>query len=74
MPKRLLLPCWKDHETGSAGEMGRLQWDVPSVSIRIEFIKPEKGRSINPEVDRPITLREGTGSNCSRMDSGSTAA
>jgi DNA (cytosine-5)-methyltransferase 1 len=59
LPKRLLLPCWKDHKTGSADVMGRLRWDAPSVSIRTEFIKPEKGRYIHPEADRPITLREG---------------
>lgn len=59
LPERLLPRCWKDHDSGSADVMGRLRWDLPSVSIRCEFIKPAKGRYIHPEADRPITLREG---------------
>jgi DNA (cytosine-5)-methyltransferase 1 len=38
--------------------MGRLWWDRPSVTIRTEFFKPEKGRYLHPEADRPITHRE----------------
>lgn len=37
---------------------GRLFWDRPSVTIRTEFWKPEKGRYLHPEADRPITHRE----------------
>ncbi|MCW7291101.1 DNA cytosine methyltransferase [Escherichia coli] len=37
---------------------GRLWWDRPSVTIRTEFFKPEKGRYLHPEEDRPITHRE----------------
>ena len=37
---------------------GRLWWDRPSVTIRTEFFKPEKGRYLHPEQDRPITHRE----------------
>jgi DNA (cytosine-5)-methyltransferase 1 len=59
LPKSLQLPCWKNHKSGSTDVMGRLRWDTPSVAIRTEFIKPEKGRYIHPEADRPITLREG---------------
>ena len=39
--------------------MGRLRWDQPSVAIRTEFIKPEKGRYVHPEANRALTLREG---------------
>ena len=38
--------------------LGRLWWDRPSVTIRTEFFKPEKGRYLHPEEDRPITHRE----------------
>jgi DNA (cytosine-5)-methyltransferase 1 len=38
--------------------MGRLWWDRPSVTIRTEFFKPEKGRYLHPEAHRPITHRE----------------
>ena len=37
---------------------GRLWWDRPSVTIRTEFYKPEKGRYLHPEEHRPITHRE----------------
>ena len=37
---------------------GRLWWDKPSVTIRTEFFKPEKGRYLHPEQHRPITHRE----------------
>ena len=35
--------------------MGQLSWDKPSVTIRTEFFKPEKGRYIHPTQDRAIT-------------------
>lgn len=35
--------------------MGRLHWDRPSVTIRTEFFKPEKGRFLHPEQPRAIT-------------------
>jgi DNA (cytosine-5)-methyltransferase 1 len=38
--------------------MGRLRWEKPSVTIRTEFFKPEKGRYLHPEEDRAITHRE----------------
>jgi DNA (cytosine-5)-methyltransferase 1 len=38
--------------------MGRLHWDRPSVTIRTEFYKPEKGRYLHPEEHRPITHYE----------------
>jgi DNA (cytosine-5)-methyltransferase 1 len=59
LPDELLSPCWRDHNTGSGDVMGRLLWDRPSVTIRTEFWKPEKGRYLHPVADRPITLLEG---------------
>ena len=35
--------------------MGRLRWDSPSVTIRTEFFKPEKGRYLHPTENRAIT-------------------
>jgi len=54
-----LLPrCWANKPTGTTDVMGRLWWDRPSVTIRTEFFKPEKGRYLHPVADRPITHRE----------------
>jgi DNA (cytosine-5)-methyltransferase 1 len=54
-----LLPrCWAQKPTGTTDVMGRLWWDRPSVTIRTEFFKPEKGRYLHPTADRPITHRE----------------
>lgn len=58
LPRSLLAPCWMDHATGSHDVMGRLHWDRPSVTIRTEFWKPEKGRYLHPTADRPITHME----------------
>lgn len=54
----LMTPCWTKHKTGSGDVMGRLRWDRPSVTIRTEFFKPEKGRYLHPEEDRAITHYE----------------
>jgi DNA (cytosine-5)-methyltransferase 1 len=43
---------------------GRLRWDEPSVTIRTEFFKPEKGRYLHPEANRPITHREAARIQC----------
>lgn len=54
-----LLPrCWANKPTGTTDVMGRLWWDRPSVTIRTEFFKPEKGRYLHPVADRAITHRE----------------
>jgi len=50
--------CWIRKKTGSTDLFGRLWWDRPSVTIRTEFFKPEKGRYLHPEQHRPITHRE----------------
>jgi DNA (cytosine-5)-methyltransferase 1 len=58
LPDELLAPCWRKHTSGSADVMGRLHWDAPSVTIRTEFFKPEKGRYLHPVADRAITHLE----------------
>ena len=50
--------CWKKKKEGGTDLFGRLWWDRPSVTIRTEFFKPEKGRYLHPEQHRPITHRE----------------
>jgi len=55
IPEPLLPPCWIKHKSGSGDVMGRLHWDKPSVTIRTEFFKPEKGRYLHPTEHRAIT-------------------
>lgn len=50
--------CWIRKVSGGTDLFGRLWWDRPSVTIRTEFFKPEKGRYLHPDQDRPITHRE----------------
>lgn len=50
--------CWIRKKSGGTDLFGRLWWDRPSVTIRTEFFKPEKGRYLHPIKDRPITHRE----------------
>lgn len=50
--------CWINKTSGGTDLFGRLWWERPSVTIRTEFFKPEKGRYLHPEEDRPITHRE----------------
>ncbi|WP_433802567.1 DNA cytosine methyltransferase [Actinomycetospora sp. CA-084318] len=58
LPHDLLAPCWQRHTSGQMDVMGRLRRDRPSVTIRTEFFKPEKGRFLHPEAHRPITAAE----------------
>ncbi|MCC5908324.1 MAG: DNA cytosine methyltransferase [Balneolaceae bacterium] len=51
--------CWKRKKSGGTDLFGRLWWNRPSVTIRTEFFKPEKGRYLHPVQHRPITHREG---------------
>ncbi len=60
LPDELLAPCWRKHRSGSGDVMGRLHLDKPSVTIRTEFFKPEKGRYIHPTANRAITHYEAT--------------
>lgn len=50
--------CWIRKRSGGTDLFGRLWWDRPSVTIRTEFFKPEKGRYLHPVQHRPITHRE----------------
>lgn len=58
LPDRLKARCWLGHTNGSGDVMGRLHWDKPSVTIRTEFFKPEKGRYLHPTEHRAITHYE----------------
>jgi DNA-cytosine methyltransferase len=51
----LSTEAWDSHDNGSGDVMGRLRTGAPSVTIRTEFFKPEKGRYLHPVEDRPIT-------------------
>ena len=58
LPDHLQTPCWRKHKSGNLDVMGRLVWSKPSVTIRTEFFKPEKGRYLHPDAHRPITHAE----------------
>lgn len=58
IPEVLLSECWKRHTTGTADVMGRLNFKKPSVTIRTEFFKPEKGRYLHPTEHRALTHHE----------------
>jgi DNA (cytosine-5)-methyltransferase 1 len=58
LPDHLSTPGWRVHKSGSHDVMGRLRWDRPSVTIRTEFWKPEKGRYLHPTEHRAITHYE----------------
>ena len=58
LPRELMPECWRRKTKGGTDLFGRLWWDKPSVTIRTEFYKPEKGRYLHPEQHRPITHRE----------------
>jgi DNA (cytosine-5)-methyltransferase 1 len=67
LPDHLLPACWANKPTGTTDVMGRMQWDAPSLTIRTEFFKPEKGQYLHPQwdaenpenrVNRPITHLE----------------
>jgi DNA (cytosine-5)-methyltransferase 1 len=55
LPDELLPRCWREKPTGTTDVMGRMRWDAPSLTIRTEFFKPEKGQYLHPqwERDRP---------------------
>ncbi|MEU0284776.1 DNA cytosine methyltransferase [Streptomyces sp. NPDC006147] len=54
-PVYLSTKSWDGHNSGTGDVMGRLRRGEPSVTIRTEFYKPEKGRYLHPEEHRPIT-------------------
>ncbi len=58
LPDELKAPCWIRHTSGAGDVMGRLVWERPSVTIRTEFFKPEKGRYLHPTAHRALTHAE----------------
>lgn len=56
--EHLLPDCWRNHKSGTGDVMGRLNFDRPSVTIRTEFFKPEKGRYLHPMEHRALTHHE----------------
>lgn len=54
----LSTDAWDAHDAGAGDVMGRIRTGLPSVTIRTEFFKPEKGRYLHPTEDRPITHYE----------------
>ncbi|MEU1348112.1 DNA cytosine methyltransferase [Streptomyces sp. NPDC005795] len=54
----LSTESWDNHNSGSGDVMGRVRLGAPSVTIRTEFFKPEKGRYLHPTEPRPITHYE----------------
>lgn len=54
----LSTDSWDAHDAGAGDVMGRMHKDSPSVTIRTEFFKPEKGRYLHPTDQRPITHYE----------------
>jgi DNA (cytosine-5)-methyltransferase 1 len=58
LPRRLMPECWIRKVSGGTDLFGRLWWNQPAFTIRTEFFKPEKGRYLHPQADRPITHRE----------------
>jgi DNA (cytosine-5)-methyltransferase 1 len=51
LPDELLPDCWRNKPTGTTDVMGRMRWDAPSLTIRTEFFKPEKGQYLHPQWD-----------------------
>ncbi len=49
VPDHLLPRCWREKATGTTDVMGRMRWDAPSLTIRTEFFKPEKGQYLHPQ-------------------------
>ena len=67
LPDELMPACWANKPSGTTDVMGRMRWEAPSLTIRTEFYKPEKGQYLHPQwdpddvdarVNRPITHRE----------------
>lgn len=52
LPPHLTPRCWSEKPTGTTDVMGRMRWDAPSLTIRTEFFKPEKGQYLHPQWDR----------------------
>jgi DNA (cytosine-5)-methyltransferase 1 len=48
LPPELQFKCWRNKPKGTTDVLGRMKWGEPSLTIRTEFQKPEKGRYIHP--------------------------
>jgi len=57
LPDELLSRCWRNKPFGTTDVMGRMRWDVPSLTIRTEFFKPEKGQYLHPQWERDAPER-----------------
>lgn len=57
LPVSLMPRCWREKPTGTTDVMGRMQWDQPSLTIRTEFFKPEKGQYLHPQWERRARSR-----------------
>lgn len=55
LPDELSMDCWRNNPRSASDVMGRLEWEKPSVTIRTEFFRPEKGRFTHPTQHRTIT-------------------
>lgn len=51
LPDELLPNCWRNKASGTTDVMGRMRWEAPSLTIRTEFFKPEKGQYLHPQWD-----------------------
>jgi len=67
LPDELMPRCWREKPSGTTDVMGRMRWEEPSLTVRTEFFKPEKGQYLHPQwdpddpskrVNRPITHLE----------------
>jgi len=52
LPDELQPDCWRNKPTGTTDVMGRMRWEAPSLTIRTEFFKPEKGQYLHPQWER----------------------
>lgn len=57
LPDELLPDCWRNKATGTTDVMGRMRWDSPSLTIRTEFFKPEKGQYLHPQWEQKYPSR-----------------
>ncbi|PXW31287.1 UNVERIFIED_CONTAM: DNA (cytosine-5)-methyltransferase 1 [Williamsia faeni] len=57
VPVDLLPDCWRNKPTGTTDVMGRMRWDAPSLTIRTEFFKPEKGAYLHPQWEKRARSR-----------------
>jgi DNA (cytosine-5)-methyltransferase 1 len=57
LPEHLLPKCWREKPIGTTDVMGRMRWDAPSLTIRTEFFKPEKGQYLHPQWDARDPLK-----------------